>query len=52
MDVEVPIILGRSFLATGRVLVDVERGDSKFRVNDDEIIFNLCETMKRPCETR
>mgnify|MGYP000024876643 CR=1 FL=1 len=30
VDSTVPIILGRPFLATGRVLVDMERGQMKF----------------------
>jgi len=30
VDFEVPIILGRPFLATGRALVDMERGQMKF----------------------
>ncbi|XP_015068698.1 uncharacterized protein LOC107013256 [Solanum pennellii] len=33
VDFEVPIILGRPFLATGRALVDVERGEFKIRLN-------------------
>ncbi|XP_015163311.1 uncharacterized protein [Solanum tuberosum] len=41
IDVEIPIILGRPFLATGRALVDVESGKLKFRVNDDEVTFNI-----------
>ncbi|KAK4737363.1 hypothetical protein R3W88_001060 [Solanum pinnatisectum] len=35
IDGEIPIILGRPFLATGRALVDVESGELKFRVNED-----------------
>ena len=30
VDFEVPIILGRSFLATGRALVDMKKGQMKF----------------------
>ncbi|XP_060170663.1 uncharacterized protein LOC132601599 [Lycium barbarum] len=44
----VPIILGRPFLATGRALVDVERGDLKFRMNDEEVTFHICKLMKQP----
>ena len=32
---EVPIILGRPFLATGRALVDMEKGQMKFRLNNE-----------------
>ncbi|XP_059288800.1 uncharacterized protein LOC132042207 [Lycium ferocissimum] len=35
VDFEVPIILGRPFLATVHAFVDVERGDLKFRMNDE-----------------
>ncbi|XP_049368011.1 uncharacterized protein LOC125832868 [Solanum verrucosum] len=35
IDAEIPIILGRPFLATGRTLVDVEREELRFRVNED-----------------
>ena len=31
-DKEIPIILGRSFLATGRAMIDVQRGELKLRV--------------------
>ena len=50
IDVEVPIIPGRPFLATGKALVDVETGELKFRVNDDEVTFNVCQSMKRPSD--
>ncbi|KAK4737285.1 hypothetical protein R3W88_000982 [Solanum pinnatisectum] len=41
IDAEIPIILGRPFLATGRALVNVENGKLKFRVNDDNVTFNI-----------
>ncbi|XP_059301873.1 uncharacterized protein LOC132053786 [Lycium ferocissimum] len=50
VDFEVPIILGRPFLATGRALVDVERGDLKFRINDEEVTFHICKSMKQPAD--
>ena len=50
IDVEVPIILGRPLLATGRALVDVESGKLKFHVNDDEVTFNICKSMKQPSD--
>ena len=31
-DREIPIILGRSFLATGKALIDVQKGELKLRV--------------------
>ncbi|XP_049406066.1 uncharacterized protein LOC125869653 [Solanum stenotomum] len=50
IDAEIPIILGRPFLATGRALVDVESGKLKFRVNNDEVTFNICKSMKQPSD--
>ncbi|XP_047253634.1 uncharacterized protein LOC124887762 [Capsicum annuum] len=43
---EVPIILRRPFLATERTLVDVECGEIKFWVNNEEVFFNVCKYMK------
>lgn len=50
IDFEVPIILGRPFLTIKRVLVDVESGELKFWVNDEEVTFNVCILMKLPSE--
>lgn len=40
-DQEIPLILGRQFLATRRVLIDVQRGQLPLRVNDKEVMFNI-----------
>ncbi|KAK4706676.1 hypothetical protein R3W88_033776 [Solanum pinnatisectum] len=48
VDFKVPIILGRPFLATGRALVDVESGELKFRLNNEEVKFKICRSMKQP----
>ncbi|XP_070040243.1 uncharacterized protein [Nicotiana tomentosiformis] len=50
VDEEIPIILGRPFLATRRALIDCETGDLKMRLNDEEITFNLQKSMRRPSE--
>ena len=50
VDFEVPIILGRPFLATGRALVDMEKGQMKFWFNNDEATFNICRTMRQSGE--
>lgn len=47
VNAEVPIILGRSFLATGRALIDMENKKVKFLVNGKEIVFNVCKSMKQ-----
>ncbi|XP_075086159.1 uncharacterized protein LOC142168888 [Nicotiana tabacum] len=39
VDEEIPIIMGRPFLATGRALIDCETGELKMRLNNEEIIF-------------
>ena len=36
VNFEVPIILGRPFLVTGRTLVDMEKGKMKFQLNNKE----------------
>ncbi|XP_016567063.1 uncharacterized protein LOC107865274 [Capsicum annuum] len=48
IDQEVPIILGRPFLATGRAIVDLELGEMRFRVHDDEVSFRVCKIKKQP----
>ncbi|XP_049373971.1 uncharacterized protein LOC125839017 [Solanum verrucosum] len=50
LDAEIPIILERLFLETGRVLVDVESGELKFWVNEDEVTFIVCMSMKHPSD--
>ncbi|XP_070014521.1 uncharacterized protein [Nicotiana sylvestris] len=50
VDEEIPIILGRPFLATGRALIDCETGELKMRLNDEKAIFNVQQSMRRPSE--
>nr|GEZ32899.1 reverse transcriptase domain-containing protein [Tanacetum cinerariifolium] len=45
-DPRVPLILGRSFLRTGRVLIDVYGEEITLRVNDESVTFNLNQTMR------
>ena len=47
VDFEGPIILGRPFLATGRALVDMEKGQMKFWLNNEEATFNIYRTMRQ-----
>ncbi|KAK4706928.1 hypothetical protein R3W88_033512 [Solanum pinnatisectum] len=49
VDFEVPIILGRPFLAIGCTLVDMEKGQMKFRLNNEEAPFNISRSMKQSC---
>ncbi|KAL5549524.1 hypothetical protein UlMin_004755 [Ulmus minor] len=49
-DLEVPIILGRPFLATGRTLIDVQKGELTMRVQDEHVTFNVFQSMKFPSD--
>ncbi|XP_059315817.1 uncharacterized protein LOC132066533 [Lycium ferocissimum] len=46
VDRDIPIILGILFLATGRVLMDSEKNEIKFHVNDEEVTFQASKGMK------
>ena len=50
-DKEIPIILGRPFLATGRAMIDVQRGELKLRAQEDEVKFNVFEAVRHPAES-
>nr|XP_023916883.1 uncharacterized protein LOC112028427 [Quercus suber] len=50
-DEEIPLILGRPFLVTGRTLIDVQQGKLVLRVREDEVTFNVFKSMKFPSET-
>nr|GEW58171.1 reverse transcriptase domain-containing protein [Tanacetum cinerariifolium] len=45
-DPRVPLILGRSFLRTGRALIDVYREEITLRVNDEDVTFNLNQNTR------
>ncbi|KAI3735173.1 hypothetical protein L6452_14663 [Arctium lappa] len=45
-DKNVPIILGRPFLATGRTLIGVQKGELTMRVNDQQVTFNVFKSLK------
>ncbi|CAN6566835.1 unnamed protein product [Malus baccata var. baccata] len=49
-DKEVPLILGRPFMATARTLIDMEVGTLTLRVQGESIVFKLFEAVKRPLE--
>ena len=50
VDFEVPINLGRPFLATGRALVYMEKGKMKFWLNNEEVTFNIYRSMRQSGE--
>jgi hypothetical protein len=45
-DEDMPLILGRPFLATGRALIDVERGELMLRFHNEQVVFNIFEAIK------
>ncbi|KAL4311370.1 hypothetical protein GQ457_01G014760 [Hibiscus cannabinus] len=47
-DKHAPIILGRPFLATGRMLIDCEKGDLTRRVNYQKVTLNIFKSLKQP----
>ncbi|XP_027067615.1 uncharacterized protein [Coffea arabica] len=47
-DVNVPIILGRPFLATAGTIIDVKCGKFKFQIGKEEMEFNLSKVEKYP----
>ena len=47
-DKQVPLLLGRPFLAIGVALIDVKKGELTFRVGDEALHFNLNQSLKQP----
>ena len=45
-DKQVPLLLSRPFLAIGAVLIDVRKGDLTLRVGEEEVHFNLNQSLK------
>ena len=50
-DKEISIILGRPFLETSRAMIDVQRGELKLRVQEEEVKFNVFEAVRHPVES-
>ena len=46
-DKQIPLLLGRPFLATGVTLIDVEKGELTLRVGTEEVHFNLRKSLKQ-----
>ena len=47
-DTQVPLLLGRPFLATGAALIDVQKGELTLRVGDEAVQFNLNKSLTQP----
>ena len=46
-DVDVPLILGRPFLATTRAVIDVKDGKLALRVGCEEIVIKIPDVLKK-----
>ncbi|KAF3656522.1 hypothetical protein FXO38_14110 [Capsicum annuum] len=51
-SVERPTVVDENVETTGRALVDVECGKMKFWVNNEEVSFNWCKSMKQPMDLK
>ncbi|CAL1395347.1 unnamed protein product [Linum trigynum] len=47
-DVDVPLILGRPFLATAKALIDVNDGKLILRAGGEQITFSVSDNIKHP----
>ena len=47
-DTQVPLLLGRPFLATGVTLIDVQKGELALRVGNEVVHFNLNKSLEHP----
>ena len=45
-DSQVPLLLGRQFIATGAVLIDMQKGVLTLRVGEEAADFNLLQSLK------
>ena len=47
-DTQVPLLLGRPFLATRATLIDVKKGELTLRVGDEAVQFNINRSLEHP----
>ena len=47
-DTQVPLLLGRPFLATGAALIGVQKGELTLRVGDEAVQFNINRSLEHP----
>ncbi|XP_017974490.1 PREDICTED: uncharacterized protein LOC108661568 [Theobroma cacao] len=50
-DLEIPLILGRPFLATTSAIIDVREGKITFKLGEEEVEFNIFNANKNPSFT-
>ena len=46
-DKQIPLLLGRPFLATEATFIDVKKGELTLRVGPEEVHFNLSKSLKQ-----
>ena len=47
-DTQVPLLLGRPFLATGAALIGVQKGELTLRVGDEAVQFKINRSLEHP----
>ena len=47
-DTQIPLLLGRPFLATGAALIDVQKGELTLRVGNEVVHFNINRSLEHP----
>ena len=47
-DTQVPLLLGRPFLATGAALIDIQKGELTLRVGNEAVYFNINRSLEHP----
>ena len=47
-DTQVPLLLGRPFLAIGAALIDVQKGELTLRVGNEAVHFNINRSLEHP----
>ena len=47
-DTQVPLLLGRPFLATEATLIDVQKDELALRVGEEAVHFNLNKGLEQP----
>ncbi|XP_015944877.1 uncharacterized protein LOC107470004 [Arachis duranensis] len=50
-EAKASIILGSTFLATTRAIIDVEKGELTLRLHDEKMVFNVFKAMSYPRES-
>jgi hypothetical protein len=45
-DEDVPLLMGRNFMQTARMMIDLDDNIMKVKVNDEEVTFNIREALK------